>query len=356
MATDRQATTDEAVKQKLPETQKKLEAARAASDAARTALAAISETYAPLSPVYPSRSTGRRAALARWIASPGNPLTARVAVNHLWMRHFGRGLVDTPSNFGLNGKPPSHPDLLDWLAVEFMESGWQMKHLHRLMVTSRAYRARSTIGATTHPNLDADPENTAYWRFNPRRMEAEVVRDSVLACAGTLDDTVGGQEIDHAQGLTAKRRSLYFASHGESQMQFLDLFDGPTPAECYQRTSSVVPQQALSLANSDLVLNQSRPLAAELWKQSESPEKRDHAFITAAFRRILSRSPSSAELEASLQFLGEQTRLLAAEPAPAPAAGETPPKSPPRPTEPAERAREDFIHALFNHNDFVTIR
>jgi hypothetical protein len=356
IAAERKATTDEAVKKKLPDTQKKLDAARTASDTARAALAATSETYSPLSPVYPNRSTGRRAALARWITSPQNPLTARVAVNHLWMRHFGRGLVDTPSNFGLSGKSPSHPELLDWLAVEFMETGWQMKHLHRLMVTSQAYRTRSTIGASTHPNLDADPENTAYWRFNPRRMEAEVVRDSVLACAGTLDDTLGGQEIDHAQGLTAKRRSLYFASHGESQMQFLDLFDGPTPAECYQRTSSVVPQQALSLANSDLVLNQSRPLATALWKQSESAEKRDHAFITAAFQRILSRSPSANELEASIQFLAEQTRLLATEPAPVVAADDKAPKSPPRSTDPAERAREDFVHALFNHNDFVTIR
>jgi hypothetical protein len=264
--------------------------------------------------------------------------------------------VETAANFGLSGKSPTHPELLDWLAVEFMESGWQMKPLHRLMVTSRAYRTRSTLGTATHPNLDADPENTAYWRFNPRRMEAEVVRDSVLACAGTLDDTLGGQEIDHAQGLTAKRRSLYFASHGESQMQFLDLFDGPTPAECYQRTSSVVPQQALSLANSDLVLNQSRPLASELWKQTEGATNRDDAFIRSAFQRILSRSPASNELEASLQFLADQARLLAAEPAPMPPADEKAPKAPPRSTDPADRAREDFVHALFNHNDFVTIR
>jgi len=356
----RQATTDEAVKAKLPDHQKTVDAARAAKDAARTALAATSETYAPLSPLYPDHSTGRRAALARWIASPQNPLTARVAVNHLWMRHFGRGLVDTPSNFGLNGKLPSHPQLLDWLAVEFMESGWQMKHLHRLMVTSRTYRARSALGSAHHPNLDADPENTAYWRFHPRRMEAEVVRDSVLSCAGTLDDTVGGQEIDHAQGLTAKRRSLYFASHGESQMQFLDLFDGPTPAECYQRTSSIVPQQALSLANSDLVLNQSRPLAHELWKQSDSSDSRESVFITAAFQRILSRSPSAAEIEASRQFLSDQQQFLTTEATTEatakPAIAEPPPMSPPTPTDPAQRAREDFVHALFNHNDFVTIR
>jgi len=355
LVAERTAVKDEAAKEKLPEAQKKLETARQAADASRAALSTTSETYKPLSPVYPDRSTGRRAALARWIANPDNPLTARVAVNHLWMRHFGRGLVDTPSNFGLNGKAPSHPQLLDWLAVELMENSWQMKHIHRLMVTSRTYRSRSSAGATDHPGFATDPENGLYWRSNPRRMEAEVVRDSVLAAAGTLDDTVGGQELDHSLGLTSVRRSLYFASHGESQMQFLDLFDGPTPAECYQRSSSVVPQQALSLANSDLVMQQARKAAVALWLESESAETdREHAFIRGAFRRILSRDPRASEIDASRQFLAGQTRLLDAETAP-----ETPadPKaSSPRPADAAGRAREDFVHALFNHNDFVTIR
>jgi hypothetical protein len=329
-----------------------------ASDSARAALATTSETYTPLSPVYPSRSTGRRAALARWIASPQNPLTARVAVNHLWMRHFGRGLVETPSNFGLSGNTPTHPELLDWLAVEFMETGWPMKRLHRLMVTSRAYRTRSNLGAATHPNLAADPENRTYWRFTPRRMEAEVIRDSVLACAGTLDGTFGGQEIDHALGLTSRRRSLYFASHGESQMQFLDLFDGPATTECYQRTSSIVPQQALSLANSELVFQQSRLLAPALWRKAKAAENPEATFIQAAFLRILSRGPTTAELETSLQFLADQTRLLAAEAAATASAApdEQRAKLPPRPQDPAERAREDLVHALFNHHDFVTIR
>ena len=352
MAAERKAPADDAVKAKLPEIQKTLETARVAADAARWALATTNETYAPLSPQYPVKSTGRRAALAKWMTSRDNPLTARVAVNHLWLRHFGRGLVETPSNFGLNGKAPSHPELLDWLAVELMENSWQMKHLHRLMVTSRVYRSRSSAGVADHPNVAKDPENVYLWRANTRRMEAEVVRDSVLACAGTLDDCVGGQELDHALGLKTRRRSLYFASHGESQMQFLDLFDGPAPAECYQRTSSVVPQQALSLANSELVTVQARELAAALGKAFEQTAEGQQAFISAAFRRILSRDPTPAEMQASLLFLDEQSQLLQAEAAPSADAA----KPNVQPADPNQRAREHFIHALFNHNDFVTIR
>ena len=355
VAAERKAAVDEAAKAKVPEAQKNLDGARTLADQARAALAATNETYTPLSPVYPPRSTGRRAALARWITSSQNPLTARVAVNHIWMRHFGRGLVETPSNFGLSGKSPSHPELLDWLAVELMENGWQMKHVHRLIVTSRTYRSRSTIGAVHHPNLDRDPENVFLWRSHSRRMEAEVVRDSVLACAGTLDDTVGGQELDHALGLKSTRRSVYFASHGESQMQFLDLFDGPTPAECYQRTTSVVPQQALSLANSELVAGQSRQLAARLWHETPEAADREPSFVRAAFRRILSREPANAELEASVEFLRQQAQLLQVEAAASTSTASA--NSPTVPTvDPAGRAREDFVHALFNHNDFVTIR
>src|SRR5439155_15473738 len=121
-------------------------------DVARKALDATSTAYTPLSPVYPKTSSGRRAALARWITSPENPLTARVAVNHIWAWHFGRPLVETTSNFGRSGKPPTHPELLDWLAAEFVEHGWKPKHLHRLIVTSRAYRMQSRAPSDA-PNL-----------------------------------------------------------------------------------------------------------------------------------------------------------------------------------------------------------
>ena len=123
--------------------------------------------------------------LARWIANRDNALTARVAVNHIWLRHFGAALVPTVFDFGLNGAAPWHPQLLDWLAVEFMESGWSMKHMHRLIVTSQAYRRDSF--ATSPENLARDVDNVYLWRMNARRMEAEIVRDSVLAVSGGLD-------------------------------------------------------------------------------------------------------------------------------------------------------------------------
>src|SRR5262249_15159488 len=163
-------------------------------------------TYTPLVKLDPATSTGRRLALARWIADRNNPLTARVAVNHVWMRHFGRPLVPTVANFGLNGQTPTHPELLDWLAVEFAEGGWSMKKPHRLIVTSDAYRLSSRSDG---PAAKADPDNRYLWRANPRRMEGEAVRDSLLAVAGQLDLTMGGPILDEKLGLTSRRRSVY---------------------------------------------------------------------------------------------------------------------------------------------------
>ena len=140
-----------------------------------------------MGPKYPTTSSGRRLALARWIASKDNPLTARVAINHMWLRHFGKPLVPTVFNFGRNGKPPTHPELLDWLAVEFMDRNWDMKAMHRLMVTSSAYRMQSSGYTADSPQMKIDADNTWLWHMNVRRLEAEAVRDSVLALAGKLD-------------------------------------------------------------------------------------------------------------------------------------------------------------------------
>src|SRR5262249_13367251 len=161
---------------------------------------------------YPEYSTGRRLALARWITSKENPLAARVAINHIWLRHFGSPLVPTVFDFGLNGKPPTNQALLDWLAVELMENNWQMKHIHRLIVKSRTFRLASTVrGQESGVRCqELDPENLYYWRANPRRMEAEIVRDATLYVAGSLDETRGGPELDQSAGLTNPRRSLYF--------------------------------------------------------------------------------------------------------------------------------------------------
>src|SRR6185503_3836986 len=143
---------------------KKLAAARQAVEAAGLHAAKEDAAYSPLGPIYPQESTGRRAALARWIADRQNPLTARVAVNHVWARHFGRPLVENVADFGIRARPPTQQALLDWLAVEFMDHGWSMKWLHRLLVTSATYRMRSSSRAAPAANLAADPDNNDYWR------------------------------------------------------------------------------------------------------------------------------------------------------------------------------------------------
>jgi len=322
--------------------------ARAALTQAETALKQPSNAqYAALGMTFPQKSTGRRTALARWIADKDNPLTARVAVNYLWGWHFGRPLVDTTVDFGRNGKRPSHPDLLDWLAVEFMANGWKMKPLHRLIVTSNAYRMRSSLGGMDHPNLAKDPDNRFLWRFNTGRMEAEVVRDSVLHLAGMLDPAIGGPEIPHEQGLTSLRRSIYFAHHGEAKLQFLELFDAANACDAYKRTMSVLPQQALAMSNSELTLKLSRALARKL----ATAHKQDDDFIRAAFEQVLSRPPSKVEASATRAFLARQEKLFRDSGL---KGGSTPADMPSNDL--TMRARENLVHALFNHSDFVTIR
>jgi hypothetical protein len=348
---------DEKLKLALAAAEKALADATKKRDAADKNRQETTEKYSPLTPVYPQESTGRRTALARWITDRKNPLTPRVAVNQIWMRHFGRPLVPTVLDFGVNGQPPTHPALLDWLAAELIESAnpirgtspWSMKHLHRLLVTSRTYQMAST---PDEQNLAADPDNVWLWRMNSRRMEAELVRDGILFVTNKLDLAFGGPDIDYAGGLKVNRRSLYFRHAQEKQMEFLKMFDVAAVTECYQRKESIVPQQALALANSELTLVQARIIARELNNQTASDSL---AFVTAAIERVLSRQPIAEEMAISLAFLDEQCQTLAA-------AGQTAARhdkqaDPSQPaTDPALRARENFVHVLLNHNDFVTIR
>jgi hypothetical protein len=280
---------------------------------------------------YPETSTGRRLAFARWVVDPKNPLTARVAVNHIWARHFAQGLVPSVDDFGANGRPATHPALVDWLASELMspstssgQAGWSMKHIHRLIVTSATYRQSSV--AQAKDQLASDPDDQWLWRYPSKRVEAELVRDNVLWAAGQLDLTRGGPEVDHTQGLVSRRRSLYLQEAPEKEVEFLKIFDGPNPNECYFRRPSVLPHQALALGNSRLVVEQAKVLAGKL-KDCIAPG----AFIEAAYLRVLARRPSEHELEACRAFLVD-------------------------PRENGDRARENLIVVLFNHNDFVTVR
>jgi hypothetical protein len=328
----------------------KLAAAKKALADAEAAAARDDPSYTPLVVVSPAGSTGRRLALAKWITRSDNPLTARVAVNHVWLRHFGKPLVPSVANFGLNGKKPTHPELLDWLAVQFMEDGWSMKKLHRLIVTSDTYRLASVSTRPSTANLAADPENRYLWGMSAKRMEAEVVRDSLLAAAGELDARQGGPIIDEKLGQSSHRRSLYFRFNTEYKMMFLDQFDPASPTECYERHESVVPQQALALNNSALALSQSRRLAKRLAGEASAA-----AFVTAAFEQVLGRAPTADEQARCERFLTEQAALLKEPgkltPFPAGPDAVVPPAA-----DPAQRARENLVHVLFNHNDFVTIR
>jgi len=340
-------------------------------------------------------STGRRLALARWLCNRDNPLTARVAVNHVWARHFGRPLVENVHDFGVRTKRPVQQPLLDWLAVELMAHDWSLKWLHRLIVTSAAYRMESSPRGRTTETLAADPDNQYYCRMNPRRMEAEVVRDSLLYLGGEIDWTMGGPPLDCLAGPDSPRRSSYYRYSREDKMEFLTTFDAAAVEECYRRQESVVPQQALALENSDFVWDQARRIARRLENEvGRLPAGAlGQAFVTAAFEHVLGRAPEPAEVEACQHFLTRQERLLADPsrltpfpPPPlvrsdlihavqvggdgmnaAPTNGSLAglplvlgvtrqlPKVAPA-GDPRQRAREYFIHALLNHHDFITIR
>ncbi len=320
--------TDQTAKDKtardLMAAKKKLTKAETTLAAAEKEFAAAPSTAFKPRPVtnYPPVSSGRRLAFARWVASPENPLTARVAANHIWRQHFGSALVPSTDDFGANGRAPTHPQLLDWLASELMARGWKMKELHRLIVTSSAYR----LSATPDPaNAKIDPDNRYLWRMNSRRVEAEAIRDNLLWTAGQLDPAMGGPEIDHNSGLTSKRRSLYLRTAAEKEVEFLKIFDNASVTECYERKQTVVPQQALALANSELTLDLAKRLATDLGTRASAND----AFITQAYRRILARAPKPPELAQCREFLTHGD---------------------------AARARENLVLVLFNHSDFVTVR
>jgi Protein of unknown function (DUF1553)/Protein of unknown function (DUF1549) len=242
---------------------------------------------APASPRSSGRSTGRRTALADWLLRPDHPLTARVMVNRLWRHHFGRGLVSTPSDFGTMGEEPTHPKLLDWLATELIAQGWSLKSMHRLILTSAAYRQSSRSAGSARTT---DPDNTLLWRQNRQRLDGEAIRDSLLAVSGRLNKTMGGPSIfpelpPELSRLSSKgavwpvspraedrdRRSLYVFVRRNLRYPFFEVFDRPdTNASCPQRAVTTIAPQALSLLNSKLAHQAAQSLAARLIDEATS--------------------------------------------------------------------------------------
>ncbi|MDG1897088.1 MAG: PSD1 and planctomycete cytochrome C domain-containing protein [Fuerstiella sp.] len=349
--------TDEKKKQAaVAAAKKELADAITKQKAAHQAAKNTDNKYTQTGKEYPHTSSGRRLALARWIANEANPLTARVLVNHIWMRHFGQPLVDNIFDFGLRSAKPRHADLLDWLAVELMKNNWSMKHLHRLIVTSRTWQMASTTGETdTSENRTVDRDNDFLWRMNFQRMDAEIIRDNVLAVSGQLDTTMGGADIDYNKGEETRRRSIYLRHAYEKQMTMLVLFDAASPNECYRRSESIIPQQALALLNSTLSLSQSRLLAPELWQAASTDQSPQQSFVRTAFLQILSRPPTDNELAACSDFLTKQSATLSDTSDLNTFIGGTAAKITPS-TDPQQRARENLVQVLMNHNDFVTVR
>jgi hypothetical protein len=313
--------------------------------------------YAP--PLQPAPSgyhtTNRRLQLAEWLASPKNPLTARVWVNRIWQHHFGYGIVRTPNDFGTMGDKPTHPELLDWLASDFMAHGWTLKRLHKMILLSSAWQQAS---GWRNDAGKKDEENRLLWRQNYRRLEAEPIRDSILAVSGKLNLQMGGPSVypklpvsdligevyagnawgksDEAQ---ADRRTVYVFVKRSLQVPMLEAFDVADPnAVCPVRNNTTVAPQALSLMNNEFVLEQARYLAERLKKEcgTSLPKRVDRAF-----RLTLGRSPTSAELSKSLAFLNRQRSVVSKSSSPT--------------TSSADSALADFCQALFNLNEFLYV-
>lgn len=254
----------------------------------------------------------RRTKLAQWLSGAKNPLTARVMVNRVWQGHFGRGLVGTSSDFGASGEAPTNPALLDWLAATFIKDGWSLKKLHKRILLSRAYRQASTA---TKDGLAKDAENHLLWRFAPRRLEAEAIRDSILFTSGRLNTERGGPgfrpfklvvDNSHFYNLTDldtpefRKRSIYRIQVQSARPPLLEALDCPDPStRTPRRTQTVTPLQALELMNAPFMLRQAKALADAL-KTKPDP-------VSAAYRRVLGRSPTKQEHMEATAFVGSDS-------------------------------------------------
>ena len=291
-------------------------------------------------PPLHAKATFRRKALAEWVASPANPLFARVMVNRIWLYHFGAGLVKTPSDFGVRAGSPSHPELLDWLAEEFISHKWSIKAMHKLIMTSEAYQRSSNATATAR---ERDPANVLLSHMSRRRLESEEIRDSVLQASGQLNLEMGGPPVvppldkeelfgiignpDNSWLVTPDkkehtRRSVYLLVRRTFQQPMFEAFDSPDGAQsCSRRNESTTAPQSLALLNGRFMVEQARVLAA----QAKTPDE--------AWRRVLGRAPSAEEDRQAAQFLDRQAQRLGSR----------------------EAAMAELTRALLNLNEFLYV-
>ena len=292
-----------------------------------------------------AQSDSGRLQLARWIASPDNPLTARVIVNRVWQRHFGNGLVPTTSDFGLRGEAPTHPELLDWLASEFIRGGWSIKQLHRMILTSRTYRLSSH---DLPANLAIDPNNRLHWKFNRQRLDAESIRDTLLLVSGSLDPSMPSepfpippqkdwkytQHHPFKDDYASDRRSVYLMTKRLTAQTYFQTFDGPDPNVCTSsRDESVTALQALYFANDAFLHKQADRFAARLLQQSGTDSQR----LQQAFTTVLCRAPTDEESELLLQHLANVRQRAA------------------KGTNPDQQAWSSLSRSLLRLNEFLYI-
>jgi hypothetical protein len=318
-------------------------------------------------------TAGRRAALARWLTSAGSPLVARTFANRIWQWHFGAGLTRTPNDLGVQGEFPSHPELLEWLACELVESGWNLQHLHRLILSSHTFRATADSSAAVR---EADPDNRLLGRFPRRRLEAEELRDALLAVSGRLDGRAFGPPVvprvepwvlaalrnahwevteDPA---AARRRTIYLVVRRSLKLPFLDAFNGPDcVSSCGARDTSVVASQALLMLNDETALAAARGLAARAWRRGEGDLA---AAVPAAWWLALGREPAPGEARRAREFLAERVRAWEGRRPPDglfPDAGEaedgTPAAAAPSPASAA--ALVEWCHLLLNTAEFCHV-
>ena len=290
-------------------------------------------------PIFAKHQSGRLE-FAQWMASTQNPLTARVFVNRLWRWHFGRGLVASTENFGQLGDRPSHPELLDYLARQFMESDWSIKEMQRTILMSATYRMQS-IHADEAACATIDPENILLWKFRMQRLDAEQIRDAVLAVAGRLDDSIGGKtvplrnrqfvfnhtSVDHTR-YESIRRAAYLPVIRNNLYTLFEQFDFPDPTmPTGSRNATVVAPQALLMMNDELVLDSARQFADEVMRHSNAGDRR----VELAYETALGRKPTAQETERALAFVEKQQ----ANP---------------------QMAWTSFCHSLLASNEFIYIR
>ncbi len=325
-------------------------------------LSIIDASQPNISPLPGVESTGRRTALANWIASPTNPLTARVMVNRIWNYHFGQGIAPSPSDFGLMGGKPSHPELLDWLASEFVQSGWDMKKMHKLILLSNTYRQSS---AASDLAIKQDSKDRLLWRFPRERLEGEVIRDAALAVSGLLNEKMGGPsvfpELPEGAGKPRggwkvsapderNRRSVYIFVRRNARYPMLEAFDMPdTHESCGRRNQTITAPQAMALLNGKVSLEWAQAFAGRVLSEAGADPK---AQVDDAYRLAYGRHPDGFEKDTVLTFFAKQKELVAERAS----AGEklAMPARMPAGFDQAQAATlVDFCQMLLNSNEFV---